>query len=204
MAAPHVAGLAALVISSKKDISLVELKEVIEQSATDLGTPGKDDFYGNGLVNAAKAIELSTNVSLSAPIILTKDLFTVNLGEIFTMTLEGEDPNGDTIVWSSSNLPKGAHLDGTTAVFEWLATPEDLGMHAVVFEASDGVNITAATINLNVVGIASENGSDNNSNFVSQKVASSLAGCRSSQGGIGMLFYMASLMVFFNRKKFYR
>jgi hypothetical protein len=28
----------------------------MSQSATDLGKPGQDEFYGNGFVNAAKAV----------------------------------------------------------------------------------------------------------------------------------------------------
>lgn len=64
MAAPHVAGAAALVLSvpSKCDFDLNgscspdEVKQRLEQTAIDLGTPGKDDLYGSGLVNAYNAL----------------------------------------------------------------------------------------------------------------------------------------------------
>ncbi len=64
MSAPHVAGTAALVLSvpSKCDFDLngvcspAEVQQRLEQTALDLGTPGKDDFYGSGLVNAYNAI----------------------------------------------------------------------------------------------------------------------------------------------------
>ncbi len=64
MAAPHVSGVAALVLSvpSKCDFDLngvcspAEVQQRLEQTALDLGTPGKDDLYGSGLVNAFNAL----------------------------------------------------------------------------------------------------------------------------------------------------
>ncbi len=54
MAAPHVAGVAALVRASgrRKASSIVN---TIKRSATDLGAPGYDTQYGHGLVNAYRA-----------------------------------------------------------------------------------------------------------------------------------------------------
>ncbi|MBX2812679.1 MAG: S8 family peptidase [Myxococcales bacterium] len=55
MATPHVAGVAALVISAGvKDAAQVE--EIIKSTAEDLGMSGRDDRYGHGLVNAAAAV----------------------------------------------------------------------------------------------------------------------------------------------------
>ncbi|MDX6670367.1 MAG: serine protease [Solirubrobacteraceae bacterium] len=58
MAAPHVAGVAALVIASGV-IGARPTPQAIEDrmksTARDLGTPGVDDRYGAGLVDAAKA-----------------------------------------------------------------------------------------------------------------------------------------------------
>ncbi len=57
MAAPHVSGLAALVIGKNGgDMSPAQVKTIIEQSADDLGKPGMDDFYGHGRINAYKAV----------------------------------------------------------------------------------------------------------------------------------------------------
>jgi subtilisin family serine protease len=63
MAAPHVTGAAALIIDTKKcDLNLdgvctpAEVQQRLEQTATDLGTPGKDDLYGSGLVNVYNAL----------------------------------------------------------------------------------------------------------------------------------------------------
>ncbi|HEY9842656.1 MAG TPA: S8 family serine peptidase [Candidatus Obscuribacterales bacterium] len=58
MAAPHVAGLAALLKSIDKSASPAEIKQVMEMSADDLGAPGFDELYGHGRINAAKAVAL--------------------------------------------------------------------------------------------------------------------------------------------------
>jgi len=58
MAAPHVAGVAALLKSVDKSASPAEIKQIMEQSADDLGAPGLDELYGHGRVNAGQAVEL--------------------------------------------------------------------------------------------------------------------------------------------------
>lgn len=58
MAAPHVAGVAALLKSVDPAATPAEIKSVMEQSADDLGAPGFDELYGHGRVNAGKAVAL--------------------------------------------------------------------------------------------------------------------------------------------------
>ena len=57
MAAPHVSAAAALIYGKYGRLAnplLVDL--LFRKSATDYGTPGKDRFFGNGQVNAGKAV----------------------------------------------------------------------------------------------------------------------------------------------------
>jgi serine protease len=56
MATPHVAGVAALVWSSRPTLAPAQVREVLEKSAKDLGTPGRDQTYGHGLVQAKAAM----------------------------------------------------------------------------------------------------------------------------------------------------
>jgi subtilisin family serine protease len=57
MACPHVAGVAGLLIGSfaPRTIPVSLLRQALENTATDLGDPGRDDYYGHGLINAAAA-----------------------------------------------------------------------------------------------------------------------------------------------------
>jgi subtilisin family serine protease len=57
MACPHVAGVAALVFAADHyNITPQEVSDVLFNSAQDLGTPGRDDIFGFGLVNANAAL----------------------------------------------------------------------------------------------------------------------------------------------------
>ncbi|MFP2906227.1 S8 family serine peptidase [Pyxidicoccus sp. 3LFB2] len=57
MATPHVAGVAALVWSSNPDLTPAQVREALENSAEDVGPPGRDVQYGFGVVRAAAAVE---------------------------------------------------------------------------------------------------------------------------------------------------
>ncbi len=57
MATPHVAGVAALVWSQRPDLTNTQLRFVLRTTAEDLGTPGRDNAYGYGLVNARAALD---------------------------------------------------------------------------------------------------------------------------------------------------
>ncbi len=56
MASPHVAGVAALIRSLHPDWGAEEVRLALTDTATDLGTAGRDDQYGYGLVDAAAAV----------------------------------------------------------------------------------------------------------------------------------------------------
>ncbi len=55
-AAPHVAGVAALILSVNPSLSLDQLTSLLRSSAVDLGDPGFDDYYGYGLVDTNQAV----------------------------------------------------------------------------------------------------------------------------------------------------
>lgn len=56
LAAPQVAGVAALVLSRNQGLSAGQVRDVIQTTAEDLGNPGWDPFYGFGQVNAYQAV----------------------------------------------------------------------------------------------------------------------------------------------------
>jgi lantibiotic leader peptide-processing serine protease len=59
MASPAAAGVVALMMEAHGgSMTPAQVKARLIQSATDLGKPGQDEFYGHGYVNAAKAVGL--------------------------------------------------------------------------------------------------------------------------------------------------
>ena len=58
MAAPHVAGVAALIIEHNGGpMTPAQVEAALRKSADDLGKPGNNDFYGAGFVNALRAVQ---------------------------------------------------------------------------------------------------------------------------------------------------
>lgn len=56
MAAPVVSGVAALILSANPGLSNVALRQLLVETAVDLGAPGRDDAYGFGRVDAVRAL----------------------------------------------------------------------------------------------------------------------------------------------------
>jgi len=54
--APYVAGCAALIMEIYRDDPDLDVREVLIESATDLGPPGPDNIYGYGLVNMSNLV----------------------------------------------------------------------------------------------------------------------------------------------------
>jgi hypothetical protein len=50
---PHVAGAAALLLSENPSRTANDLQSLLESSAIDMGSPGKDNLYGSGRLNLA-------------------------------------------------------------------------------------------------------------------------------------------------------
>jgi len=53
---PQVAGIAALILAEHPGMSVWRVREIIEQTAHDLGESGKDNHFGYGLVDAYAAV----------------------------------------------------------------------------------------------------------------------------------------------------
>jgi serine protease len=54
--APNITGVASLVWSANPNLSATQINQILSQTATDLGAPGYDIYYGNGFVNADAAV----------------------------------------------------------------------------------------------------------------------------------------------------
>src|SRR5262249_40942223 len=67
MAAPHVAGVVALVRQAAPGLAVAGVESLLRQSATDIGPPGSDQMAGAGLVNALAAVRAVRGPAPSAP-----------------------------------------------------------------------------------------------------------------------------------------
>ena len=69
MAAPHVAGVAALMKSANANLTPALFDQLLVQGdlTDDIGTPGRDNFFGYGLIDAHKAVSAALTAAGSPP-----------------------------------------------------------------------------------------------------------------------------------------
>jgi serine protease len=67
MAAPHVAGVAALMKSVNPDLTPDQFDQWLQggELTQDSGPAGRDDLYGYGLIDAAKAVAIASNTTIN-------------------------------------------------------------------------------------------------------------------------------------------
>jgi subtilisin family serine protease len=114
MAAPHVTGVAALVLASDPGLSATQLRDRITDFAVDAGVSGRDDLYGAGIVNARNSV----TATFSPPADLFARLYDADSGSVIETTptqadgsyvfpgladghylvFAGEDRNGDGMI----------------------------------------------------------------------------------------------------------
>ncbi|MFQ5606621.1 MAG: PKD domain-containing protein [Candidatus Zixiibacteriota bacterium] len=84
MAAPHVTGVVALMLSSGQFATPAELRARLTSTATDLGLPGRDLSFGHGLVNADAALGAAVPAPPVAGFTFTPDVGCLPLVVSFT------------------------------------------------------------------------------------------------------------------------
>ncbi len=104
-AAPQVAGVAALMLSVNPNLTEAEVRTILQQTATDMGTAGFDNTYGYGRLNAYRAVEKAVGGPISGP-----DLFCTT----GSYSLSGTPPGAVTWSGSSGNFSVNSSTGATT------------------------------------------------------------------------------------------
>jgi subtilisin family serine protease len=67
LASAHVSGVAALMVQGHPELTPAQVREALVRTARDLGKPGRDDFYGAGLIDAAAAVAAASEAAATTP-----------------------------------------------------------------------------------------------------------------------------------------
>ena len=95
MATPHVSGVAALIWSHYPSCSNQKVRDAMNQSAEDKGSPGRDTSYGYGIVKAKAALtKLAQLCGTGGNIAPTADFSTQVSGKTVTFTDASSDDKG--------------------------------------------------------------------------------------------------------------
>jgi len=78
-ACPHIAGAAALVLSIDPSLSALEVQQHLQTYADDLGTAGRDDYFGYGRINLGNALSNLVGVSLNQDGYRCQDLLEISV-----------------------------------------------------------------------------------------------------------------------------
>jgi len=107
MAAPHVSGLAALLWSVSPSLTKEQVIDLIQNNAVDLGTPGWDQYFGHGRINALDSMQaLSFQSSPSQLTLFLDDEQSQSSGIVQVTTL-----NTDVISWTAIISPTVSWLN---------------------------------------------------------------------------------------------
>jgi thermitase len=155
IAAPIVAGVAALVISANPSLTPQQVQDAIKKSADDVGELGWDVQYGWGRVNARRAIELVTGGGPASD--------TIPPSVSFAVPYDGSTVSGTVSVAASANDNSGVisvtfAIDGITCLertalpygFSWDTRAVTNGIHVLTSVARDAAG-NSATSSISVI-----------------------------------------------------
>ncbi|MBA1342907.1 MAG: Tk-subtilisin [ANME-2 cluster archaeon] len=148
MAAPHVSGVAALLISNGVT-SPDDVREALQSTAEDKGAMGWDPEYGWGIVDAYAALQWSAESN--KPPVAHYQSVTTDEDTSVSITLSATDVDGDSLMYSIVDIPS----NGTVSLLDNTATYTPAtnynGADSFTFEANDGtVDSNTATVSITV------------------------------------------------------
>ena len=108
MASPHINGVVALLREANPELSVEQIKEIIFQTAYDLGNEGEDNDYGWGMVDAYEAVLLA--MGIEKPDLTCSGSLSwtgIQPGEIVTgqYVVCNDGPDGTLLNWSVGSYP---------------------------------------------------------------------------------------------------
>lgn len=152
---PMVAGLAALVWSVNPNLSNTQVWEVIRQNADDLGTAGRDDYFGWGRINAARTIAAAkllvpaTDTTKPTTSLTAPASGTTLTGEV-SVTANASDNVGVSRVEFMTDGKLAATDTASPYGFFWDTALEAVGSHTLQTKAYDAAGNTSSPALVNV------------------------------------------------------
>jgi serine protease len=158
MATPHVSGVAALIWSAFPNFSNVQIRNALTGSAMDLGTAGRDVYYGFGLVQAKAALTLLGGGTIP----------TATPTNPPTATPTTPTPTPPPVTPTPTNPPPSNTLTATVSTDKTTYSNNQRVTITVNVRDGNGVAVSGASVsgqvlNPNNVQVASLNGTTNTS-----------------------------------------
>ena len=146
-AAPHAAGVAALLLQALPSLTPTDVRNILENTALNMGPAGFDTNTGFGLIRADAALNALHVFSITGP---TGDPNPVIQGGTVSLSVTASDSFGHTLTyaWTSTctgGLPPGSFDDASAPVTAWTAPLNSTGVSqtcALKVTVNDGHGFT--------------------------------------------------------------
>jgi uncharacterized protein YjdB len=151
-AAPIVAGAAALLMSLDETLTASQVEDILKDTALDLGTAGKDNYFGYGRIQLDQAVEVVTGEKPLSGIGLSQTSMTLLAGNARSLTVTYSPVNtteNKTVDWSSSD-PSIASVDENGNVTGISAGTATIFATVGSFTASCQVKVTDAITDIDI------------------------------------------------------
>lgn len=154
-AAPHVAGVLALLAGKFPDLTVADLENAVMHTTQDMGDPGADNNYGLGLLNVnAALLVLNGRPSGKSPVIKSLPPVVAMQGVAYAYQVVATDADGDTLSYSLDVFPPGMSISASGNIF-WVPGSNQTGQQLVTLRVTDATGLYA--IQTYVVVVANVN-----------------------------------------------
>lgn len=153
-AAPLAAGVAALVMSARPDLSVAQVQNALYSSARDLGAAGRDKQYGFGRVDAAAAVQTAKAMAVAdtqAPVVsITSPGNGSSVSGLVSVSASATDNVGVTKAELLVNGVVVATETTSPFAFTWDTASRANGNTTLVVRGSDAAGNTGTSASLTV------------------------------------------------------
>lgn len=168
MAAPHVAGAAALLWAEQPSLTYLEIKDAI----LDTARPEHLDRVTNGVLDLGAAMASITS-STNSPPVATNDSASVDEDQpVFISVLANDfDPDGDTVTVSSFTQPSNGSVSNNNGVLTYQGDSNFNGSDSFTYTITDGNgNFDTASVSVTVGAVNDRPIANNDSATTDQEV----------------------------------
>ena len=158
----YVSGAVALVWSHHPECSNSEIRNILNLTAKDLGSTGRDATFGHGLIQAQSAVNLidlggCDGIINNTPTISGTPFTSVHQDVPYSFTPTFSDADeADTLTLSMTNIPSWASFDAETGILNGTPGNADVGIYSnMVITVTDngGASASLPAFNLEVINI---------------------------------------------------
>ena len=87
------------------------------------------------------------------PVIISEPVITATEDQLYSYQAEASDPNGDTLTYSFIIKPDGMNINSENGLIIWTPTNNQVGIHRVVVEISDGKHSVTQSFEIEVSNV---------------------------------------------------